>query len=173
MKKFFLALPLVISALFAYGIPANAQPTPEKEEKYPQSRFSVGPSASVLTGKDGDVLYGVDAKVGFSDDFSLRPFVSFSGSSGRNLYGAAITYDAPFTKSNEECGNDPWVPIRRCVGGGYTALNVGVGGAIDSSNSTFQPYLQVGGSLGYVSGGAKYLISDSAIMLNLGLNFNF
>jgi outer membrane protein W len=81
----------VLSTLVATVLIIGAAQLPSKAEE--DKKYSVGLSATFLGDTTG---IGVNSRFSLSDNISIRPFISFLGSSGSTtlyLAGASATYD--------------------------------------------------------------------------------
>ncbi len=165
-------------------MPAIAKPAPDQESVRVAPKFAIGPSLSVVIGSKSEFFYGADAKIGLSDNFSVRPFVAFSNESA-SIYGGALTYDFPITRSKEQkYGGRSYVePVSGnviterggTVGGGETAAFIGAGGVVANRNlnSSLQPYAVLGFDAPTIRLQAQYLFNESVILLNGGLTYRF
>lgn len=174
----------------------------------PQARFSITPSVFVnlsslfspsigATNIEKSVYYGAEAKIGVSNEISIRPLAAFS--SNGSLYGAALTYDFNVTQRTREAHSETYddnQTVQIAPGifqtqnlGTYTrnygpstwtnAPFVGVGALVNnksgSTESTgLKPFLVLGASpvegLGI---NVKYILGDSIFLANVGYNINF
>ncbi len=81
MNKSVLALVTICSAIMTLRISLPAQSE--------MTGITIGPSL-ILNGNNG-LTFGIDSKIGVSDNLSIRPSIYFP--SNGNIYGAAVTYD--------------------------------------------------------------------------------
>jgi hypothetical protein len=186
MGKLYLALSIATGAVvIVNSTSVKAAPTTNQYPERSAPRFAIGPSVSVVIGSQSEFFYGADAKIGLSDNFSVRPFAAFSSESSRSLYGASLSYNFPIAKSQETK-----VPERSysdslggtiteratTYGGGEFVPFVGAGGFIDNrntGNSSVKPYTVVGIDTPLAGLQAQYLFDESAFLLKGGLSFNF
>ncbi len=127
MKNNITTLAVLCSSVVAMGISAPAQAE--------MGQNSIGPSASF---GGGVTTYGVDAKFGLSDNFSLRPFAYFP--SGGTDLGGALTYD--FGSTGGRYSSSPITPF---IGGSVSFFNSG-----STNINTFS-----------LVGGADFAITDN------------
>ncbi len=127
MKNNITTLAVLCSSVVVMGVSAPAQAE--------MGQNAIGPSASF---GGGVTTYGVDAKFGLSDNFSLRPFVYFP--SGGTDFGGAITYD--FRVSGDRYSSSPITPF---IGGSVDFFNSG-----SNNLTTFS-----------LVGGADFAITDN------------
>jgi opacity protein-like surface antigen len=127
MKNNITALAALCSSALVLGISAPAQAE--------MGQNSIGPSASF---GGGVTNYGVDAKFGLSDNFSLRPFAYFPR--GGTDLGGAITYD--FRLPGDRYSASPITPF---IGSSVSFFNSG-----STNITTFS-----------LVGGADFAITDN------------
>lgn len=153
---------LAIAAISTPLVSTSALAQPVAKQNY------IGPQVSVLSGGVG---VGVTSKLGITDSFAIRPFVTFgSGSGGSGTsYGAAATYalsPAPSASGQQANGFIP-----------YIGLGV-VGYTTSASRSTFFGPEDIPGKTnfsGYGELGADYNIGDSSTVntsVRVGPNFS-
>lgn len=95
----------------------------------------VGPA---VTFGGGQSVFGIDSKLGISDNISLRPFITFP--SGSSQIGSSLTYDWDLRQSA-----NPLTPF------------VGVGAAFQTGGNNT--------TVGYAQVGADFNVSDSVALL--------
>jgi opacity protein-like surface antigen len=131
MKK----LLLVPAILFSLVITALTQ-APQAALAGGIGNNNIGPS---VTFGGGSSVFGIDSKIGVSDNIAIRPFIAFP--SGGTNYGASLTYDWDLRQS----------PLS------ITPF-VGLGAEFQSVNQTTQ-------TTGFAQIGADLDVSDSLALL--------
>jgi hypothetical protein len=103
--------------------------------------------APSVTFGGGSSVFGIDSKLGISDNVSLRPFVTFP--SGGTEFGTSITYDWDLRQAS--------LPITPFVG---------VGVAFQTGNSTTT-------TAGFAQVGADFNVTESfALLGSIAIPFN-
>jgi opacity protein-like surface antigen len=126
---------LLLPAIFASLVAAITQ-TPTAAMAGGIGNNYVGPA---VTFGGGQSVFGINSKLGISDNISLRPFVTFP--SGGAQLGTSLTYDWDLRESA--------TPLTPFVG-------VGVAFQTGGNNNTTTGYAQVG---------ADFNVSDSVALL--------
>jgi opacity protein-like surface antigen len=129
MKKLLL-LPAILASLFAAITQTPAAMAGGIGNNY------VGPA---VTFGGGQSVFGINSKLGISDNISLRPFITFP--SGGTQLGTSLTYDWDLRQSST-----PITPF------------VGVGAAFQTGGNNTT-------TVGYAQVGADFNVSDSVALL--------